>query len=503
MTIRKTVTFLLALQMILCSPFAIVVGAEQKRSEKKPGYGVSPGTASDEEPSDDLLDTAFPLQGLDAPVDPDAYIIGPSDEFVLLIRGQTQQTIRLPVLPEGVVMLPNLGAFHAAGMTITEFKERLFDALAKYYKNIDYDCQLLKPRSFVVYVLGEVKFPGPVELRAPFRAATALNAAGGTTNLGSLRYVELREEGRPSETVDLFSFFGLGEVEKNVVLREGQNLFVPVKHTTAVILGEVWNDGSYEIYGHETVADLIRFAGGTTSYANDEGIMLERYDASGRVEVRVVPPEEIATTTLRNQDVVVVPDLRSNSGAGYVEILGGGSREGRVYIEDGETLEAFLPRFVALSEDYDLSRAVVERRDKAGGAGVTENIPVNLEEVIQGKTDGSLELQPGDVISIPSIDVKVYVTGEVVNPGAVEYQRGLPAERYIALAGGPTDAGSIDKLTIYASEGVKRDGGRESMVYRGDTILVRQKTSRLFRTAFVSLATITSLALSIYAVATR
>ncbi|MCK5713904.1 MAG: hypothetical protein KAI25_14375 [Hyphomicrobiaceae bacterium] len=61
--------------------------------------------------------------GLDEPVDPDTYVIGPSDQLVLALRGQVQKEFRLIVLPEGVVMLPNYGAYPAAGLKITEFRE--------------------------------------------------------------------------------------------------------------------------------------------------------------------------------------------------------------------------------------------------------------------------------------------------------------------------------------------------------------------------------------------
>ena len=435
--------------------------------------------------------------GLDEPVDPDTYVIGPSDQFVLALRGQVQKEFRLSVLPEGVVMLPNYGAFPAAGLTITEFREKLRVSMNRYYKNVSFDCQLVAPRSFVAYVLGEVEEPGAVQLRAPFRVSAAIEAAGGTTGKGSLRYIEIREKGETVLTVDLFSFLKLGNTEDNPALKEGQSVYVPVRQASAHIAGEVWNGGRYEIRPGETITDLIRFAGGTMSYADLDLIVLERYETSGQVTVERYTLSEASDIQLQDRDQVVVPDRRTMEGGAFVLLRGGGGREGKVFIEDGETISAFIPRIVRLREDHDITRAIIERENEDG---TVEYIRIDLEKIISGEQDGSIPLQNGDIISVPETDDHVFLTGEVVDPGEIPFQRGLPAERYIALAGGPTRAGSMNKITIYSIDGTSREGDRESMVYRGDTILLERTFSSFIGPLFVGLTALTSLILSVIAV---
>jgi protein involved in polysaccharide export with SLBB domain len=435
--------------------------------------------------------------GLDEPVDPDTYVIGPYDEFVLVLHGQAQRRIDLQVLPEGVLVLPNLGAISAAGLTITEFRNKLKTSLKRYYKNIDFDFQLVAPRAFVVYVLGEVKNAGAVTLHAPFRVGAAIEAAGGTTERGSLRYIEIREGDETVGTVDLFSFLRLGRTEDNPILKEGQSVYIPARQATASISGEVWNTGSYEIRPGETVTDLIRFAGGPQSYAELDLIILERHETSGRVHLERFGIAQADTVELQDRDMVVVPDRRTLEGGSYVMLRGGGGREGKVYIEEGETIASFIPRIVRLRENHDISRAVIERENEDGSV---EYIPVNMEKILAGDDEGNIPLKNGDAISIPEKDDYVYVTGEVVEPGEIEFQRGLPAERYIALAGGPTRAGSMNKLTIYSKDGTSRGGNRESMVYRGDTILVERRITSYVGPLFVGLTSLTSLILSVIAV---
>ena len=109
-------------------------------------------------------------------------------------------------------------------------------------------------------------------------------------------------------------------------------------------------------------------------------------------------------------------------------------------------------------------------------------------------------LKSGDVINIPPLHDVVFVAGEVVNPGGQEFQRGLPAGRYIAMAGGPTEVGSIDKLEIYDDHGNRRDADRDDVVYRGETVLVKRRTGVILGNLFLGFVSLTSLFLSVYAV---
>jgi hypothetical protein len=70
------------------------------------------------------------------------------------------------------------------------------------------------------------------------------------------------------------------------------------------------------------------------------------------------------------------------------------------------------------------------------------------------------------------------------------------------MAGGPSSAGSVDKLRIYDSYGNERSGDHDSTVYRGETILVKRRTSVILGNLFIGFVSVTSLFLSVYAVIT-
>ena len=449
-----------------------------------------------------LADTTAALEGryiprgLDAPVDPKTYVIGPGDQFILFFK-TSGQDVPLMVLPEGSVVVPNAGMVRAAGLTIEAFRAELTRSLSSFYRASEFFCELMVPRTFVVYVLGEVKTPGPVQMVPPFRLDAALSGAGGVTDRASERAIEIREEGVPTRAIDQVKFRRLGDTGMNPMLHEGQFIFVPSRGPACQVAGEVWRDGPYEILPQETVIDLIVLAGGFTTNAERDKIVVEQLSDDEKVSIIELSEEEARTTLVEDRDVIVVPDKRSFPGIEFVRVQGGGGRDGRIYLQEGETLQSFLPRFIRLRNDYDLANARIERKHSDGNV---EFIPIDLASVLEGDSTVTVVLESGDVINIPKLDDVVFVSGEVTLPGEIDFQRGLPAGRYIAMAGGPSERGSIDKLEIYDSYGNTRDGNRNSVVYRGETILVKRRTGVILGNLFIGFVSLTSLFLSVYAV---
>jgi protein involved in polysaccharide export with SLBB domain len=467
------------------------------RGSRAPGYRGSVPAAPAASPSDSVS-TVTPLvaRGLDQPVDPDEYVIGPGDQFVLVVKS-SGATYNLNVLPGGSVLLPNAGMVQAAGRTITEFREELKRVAVAYYRGGEFICELVVPRTFVVYVLGDVRRPGPVDISAPFRLDMIVTAAGGVIERGSLREIQVRDPDGSAKTYDLVRLQRLGDLKQNPMLHEGQNVFVPSRGASVEVAGEVWRGQTYELVPDETVMDLITLAGGFTTNADRGRLVVERITETNHVSILKLDETQAASTRVQDRDVIVVPDRRSFPGIDYVRVQGGGGRDGRIYLQEGETLASFRPRFIRLRNDFDLANSSIERRRDDG---TVDFIKVDLKRLVEGDTTRTVVLKSGDVINIPPLQDVVFVAGEVVNPGGQEFQRGLPAGRYIAMAGGPTEVGAIDKLEIYDDHGNRRDANRDSVVYRGETVLVKRRTGVILGNLFLGFVSLTSLFLSVYAV---
>jgi protein involved in polysaccharide export with SLBB domain len=457
--------------------------------------GFAETQTTTDEKSEERLQSRFDRErplSLEGPIDPETYILGPLDEMLLILRGPNSKTQEILVLPEGNVILPNVGAFPAAGLTLSEFRAQVRKALAKYYRNVEIDCQLSRPRVFVVFVLGEVKEPQPVELLPPFRVSHAIRAAGGVKESGSRRLIQIREAGQTLRTVDLFLFFEMGDFDQNPMLKEGQSVYVPPKQMRVQVIGEVRLPDIYELVPGETVADVVHYAGGVNSRGDRDEILLEG-TLSG--EHTVLTLETADQFEPKDLDVIVVRDEFSFEKYDPVEVTGGGGRTGAIQIHRAEPLSDFLSRLWRFQPGFDIQTGILERQY---GDSI-RYIEFGVREVLAGDSLGDVLVEPADIISFHLRDTQVFVVGEVFQPNAVPFLPGYPAERYISLAGGPTNAGTIDRLNIYGTDGSKRSGNRNSTIYRGETIEVRQKKSRTFGRMWVGLTSLTGLVLAIVA----
>jgi protein involved in polysaccharide export with SLBB domain len=497
---QKTFRSMLAVLFVIVAAFPGGVAAQKPLSLQSRMLSERAAAPEEEEtiaaPKDEAFFYTVPTS-LEGPVDPDTYVLGPSDELSLILRGPQTSVQPLRVLPEGDLLLPNVGPYHVAGLTLAQLKTNARAVLGRYYKNVEIDFLLTKPRSFVVYVSGNVVRPGAVEVTAPARVGHAIAAAGGITPAGSARLIEVREDGKEVAVADLFRFLQEGDMLANPVLKEGETVHVPPRYMKATTVGELRKSGDFEIIPGETVRDLVRYSGGFATTADTTHMLLERTNPGKEVVTLVFPSDSATSVVLKDLDVLIVPDLVSLHGIEPVEVLGGGGRTGTFQVAQSETLREFIYRLWRFTPRYDVESAVIERYT---APDKPEYVYVNVRDVLAGGAAGEMIIRPGDTISFPSRERQVFVTGEVVLPGAFPFQPGFSAERYIALAGGPNGSGTYNRVDIFAENGSQRSGDRHTLVYRGETIVVKQKWSTKFAGLFYGAVALTGLVLSIYAV---
>ena len=77
-----------------------------------------------------------------------------------------------------------------------------------------------------------------------------------------------------------------------------------------------------------------------------------------------------------------------------------------------------------------------------------EVIRVDLKELQEGSLAQNYALRDGDTVFVPSAE-KIYVTGQVKNPGAYALQsKDTTVLQALSLAGGVTDRGATNRIRI-------------------------------------------------------
>ncbi len=428
----------------------------------------------------------------DATIDPDQYRLGPGDllGFVLVV-GETR-TEQLPVLPEGVVMVPNVGSVPAAGRTLTEFRAALNTAVSKRYRGFELYCYLTRPRQFRVWVTGEVRDPGAVAARAYERVADVLDRAGGLTDRASRRAVELCDaQGVVLDRVDLDAFLVRGDARANPRVSDGQIVHVPARTHSVDVSGEVASPGAYESRPGELLSDFLALAGGPLTTADLSRVSVERTDSTGAVRVETY---DVARDAPNTDNATRVTVLSTQLGRARVFVIGPDGVETVLFIAPNESLADHVRRSATMGPEADVQNAQFTSRN---AKGESERRSIDIGRVLRGEQ--SVALQDGDVLSVPPVKEYIYVSGFVMRPGRYAYRGDWTVNDYVGEAGGPTAGGSLDHVVLLGAGGKKRDGSRRSAVQRGETIFLDRSFTGKASGALGLVANLSALIISVVA----
>ncbi|HEY2360230.1 MAG TPA: SLBB domain-containing protein [Candidatus Angelobacter sp.] len=240
------------------------------------------------------------------PVTPD-YLIGPGDELVLRAWGQIDVNYRAVVDRTGAIYLPKVGPISVAGVRYDQLNTYLKSAISRVFKNFELDVTLGRLRAVQVFVVGQVRRPGSYTVSSLSTLVNALFASGGPSKRGSMRRILLRREGKEVTSFDLYDLIAFGDKTKDVQLLSGDVILVPPVGRLVAIAGSVNMPGIYELKEHETLGEVLGYAGGFTTTASGQKTFIDRIDDR---QVRHTAAVDLSSaglkTELRDGDIVRV-----------------------------------------------------------------------------------------------------------------------------------------------------------------------------------------------------
>jgi polysaccharide biosynthesis/export protein len=238
------------------------------------------------------------------PVTPD-YLIGPGDELLVRAWGQIDVNYRAVVDRTGAIYLPKVGPISVAGVRYDQLNTYMKAAISRVYKNFDLDVTLGRLRAVQVFVVGQVRRPGSYTVSSLSTMVNALFASGGPSKQGSMRRIMLKREGKDVTTFDLYDLIAFGDKSKDVQLLSGDVIWVPPVGHLVALAGSVNVPGIYELKEHETLGELLGYAGGFTTTASGQKTFIDRIDDR---QVRHTAELDLSSaglkTELRDGDIV-------------------------------------------------------------------------------------------------------------------------------------------------------------------------------------------------------
>ena len=310
---------------------------------------------------------------------PSNYILGPGDTIkAILYGGGKSAQYTLNVNRDGSILFPEIGPMPASGITLDQFQETINLTFSTQFIGTKVSITVDKIRSINIFVLGDASTPGMFTINALSTLTNAIFASGGVRTSGSLRNIELKRAGKTITTFDFYDLLLNGDTSKDVILKEGDVVFIPPIGKTVGIAGAINRPAIYELKDGQTSGDLIALAGSFKPNADRASIEIERISQDGagfnllNVDIRKNNREELI-----NGDLLKVYTVNNNMN-NAVLFKGHVSRPGFYPWRSGMTLEDIIPDLGSLLPMTDQKYVLLKRESKKKGD--FSIFQINLEE---------------------------------------------------------------------------------------------------------------------------
>ena len=397
------------------------------------------------------------------------YRLGPGDEIIIALWGETQLRSEYIVDRNGNVYIDKVGQLSVTGKTLQDARVYLTSRFEQVYatlKNPDpttyLDISLGTLKSINVKFLGEVSLPSILAIHPFSTVTTGLIQAGGVRESGSLREIHVIRDGEIRSTVDLYAFLLQGKTDGDIRLRDQDVVFVPVRKTTISVEGAVQRPGFYEALPVESFADVLAYSGGLKPNAQAqlavERIVAidEREHEDNAINAFYVDHEDIKNITVEDGDKITIHEIhrvqREVSVHGQVKNPGIYAYQDSMRLMDLLNLAGVLNDESFWKSVFTARAEVIRRHEDEEYATV---IPIYLDRLRQGDESQNILLQNLDQVVIrhnPYFDPPKNVTllGEVNVPGVYSITKNDEIlEDIITKAGGFTDLAFEDGIEMY------------------------------------------------------
>ncbi|GAB4497604.1 MAG: hypothetical protein OHK0019_31490 [Saprospiraceae bacterium] len=395
---------------------------------------------------------------------PDSYVLSSGDVITISIFGASQFDSQFEIGKEGYIAPTGMPKIFLKGLRLGQAKELLRSRFSNFYRFTpeQFAMSLTTARSITVNIFGETVNYGSFSLSAINTAFNALMAAGGPTDLGSVRNIKVIR-GKESKRLDIYEFMNNPAVQYDFFLEDNDIIHVPVAERVVGISGAVRRPFRYELTGNENLNKLLEFAGGLNANAYREVIQVQRFVDDRQVLLDVNLKDILAKkqdfTLLDGDEIVVraIPSPIENTAAieGAVELPGKYSLDETKRISD-------LAKRGVLRRDARTDVAFLLRTNPDS---TTRLIQLNFNEILATPgSDADLLLQPKDLLTVypqsrytdrSTVSIIGAVRSTVINYPYTQ-DSALTLQRAILLAGGlRPDANGRGLITRHKPSNIK------------------------------------------------
>ena len=440
-----------------------------------------------------------------------SYVLDFGDTLEIQLIGQKNSTYNIPIKRDGSINIPEIGKFFISGLSLDDANRLIESKINAAYIGVDAFITLVNIRDIQVLVTGNAYNPGIYTLNGGSNILNALSMAGGISENGSYRKIDLIRNNEVIKSVDLYDIFIYGKSGFGERLRSGDSILVRSSMNMVTISGAVKRPALYELTDDNNFSDLIEYGDGFADNADLDTLRIERPLKDDTSFINILDLSELSSIQVKSSDKLNVRAYDRR----VVTITGAINTPGVYTIAKGETLSSLIAKAEGYKDDaYPFGGVLLNKRalelneiaadklyksfvqrliTKGDALFASESLPFILEElknteisgrvmaefdldVIESNSGLDTTLDDGDEIVIPIKSEQVYIFGEVNQPGAIRYKSSQKIDKYISSSGGLLDSSDLNNIfVIYPNGEVIRtsNGGRLSLLNnRSNDILI-------------------------------
>ena len=371
---------------------------------------------------------------------PDHYILGTGDELGVSVYGTSYFNEVYKVDSRGYIAINNVGNVAVRGLTFAEARNVIKGRMAPYFNlgSNTFAFNLAYSRTVTVNIVGEVVNPGSYKLPAINTAFNALMAAGGPSDIGTLRDIKIVRSGKVVKTLDVYAFLLNPTSENDYYLQENDYISVGTNHNVVTITGAVKRPMKYELLPGESLNQAIAFAGGFASNAYTEAVQIQRQETEESILMDITKPD--FGMALNALDIITVKK-KNDQLKQVVTINGAVFQPGPYRFEAGLTLLELIEKAGGIKQDSIIAL------DKAWMVRMRPDFtryytPIDIQGVLaDANHPDNKVLKAKDAITITlkkdySDEGQISISGAVRSPFQMKYAEGLTVSNMLEMADG-------------------------------------------------------------------
>jgi polysaccharide biosynthesis/export protein len=365
---------------------------------------------------------------------PEGYILGTGDSVSIQVFGKENREMQLTINRAGELVFPNLGPIRVAGLTFSELKSFVVNKIKQKIIGVDVVVSLAELRSMRIFVLGDAYKPGPYTLSSLSSVTHAIFAAGGISDIGSLRNIQIKRRGKLIQKVDLYDLLIEGDSSSDILLQSGDVVFVPPQGASVSVSGEVRRPAIYELNENDNFGSVISMAGGLLPSAFSKSATVERYNKSN---LRSVINVDLSNETESSQMVKSGDFIRILKSSDMYEqsitLIGAVVRPGKYQWQQGMQISDLIYNADSHLLPYaDLNYGIVVRE-----VDTARNIEIwqfNLADIFEDKNSTkNILLGTNDKVIVFSSEVRLSDEQFLLDELAYTQEELLAKERNLAI----------------------------------------------------------------------